>query len=197
MKILRTTLVILLLVNAVLAHGGEDHSHEALEAPAPEAGQTVLKLGRTSRVEVLVKYQEPSAGEEAQLKIFVTDIDSNAPVEGLEIALEFAEVLAARSSDSGVSTTDSLRLSANAQPTETAGIYLAVVKFPVAGQYNLTLKLKGERVSAQLLMTGLTVVETKASAQPRLATGITAGVLVLAGLAVIALSKLRKAALRV
>lgn len=199
MRALNTTLLILLVAGVVLAHGGEDHSHEAAETPALETGQTLLKLGRTSEVEVLVKYQAPRPGEETQMKVFVTDLTTNTPVEGLQVDLEFVQARAAQTSDytsSGIVTADALRMNTSAQPEETAGVYLATTRFPAAGQYNLTLRLKGERTSAQLLMTGIAVVDAEPVPQSRaeVATGVTAGVLVLAALALMAISRLRKMA---
>lgn len=200
MRALSSMMLMMLLAGIVLAHGGEDHSHEALEAPAMETGQTLLKLGRTSGVEVLVKYQAVKPKEEARLKVFVTDLTSNTPVEGLQVDMEFVQVNAAHEYASTGIATDALRVSTSAQPEETAGVYLATTKFPAAGQYDLTLKLKGEQINAQLLMTGIAVVDTQtqeASSQPQVAIGVAVGALVVTTLALIAIGRLRKMAVDV
>jgi hypothetical protein len=134
------------LSSAVFAHGGEDHSEEK-QSPVASIGQMNVKLARTDNLEILVKYPNPKFGEETLLRVFITELKTNTPVAGVNIALAL--------SHAGKTTGDSNKIVA--LPTSTPGIYEARLTFPDAGQYNLLLQLAGQNINEQVTVSGIAV----------------------------------------
>jgi hypothetical protein len=76
-----------LLAAPVLAHEGEEHG----EAPRPAAGSTQGEshaLGATGDVfEVVLEHPRHGEGGKTPLRVFVADVDTNAPVSGVQVEL--------------------------------------------------------------------------------------------------------------
>src|SRR4051812_46177475 len=79
-----------------LAHGGDDHGDEQSQLPIATSAQMNVKIGKTSALEVLVKYPTPQAGEETLLRVFVTDQVTNTPVTGLKVGITLSFVSKSR-----------------------------------------------------------------------------------------------------
>jgi hypothetical protein len=80
-------LLLCLLAAPVLAHGGEEHG----EAPRPAVGSAQGEshvLGATGDVfEVVLEHPRHSAGGKTPLRVFVAEVDTNAPVSDAEVEL--------------------------------------------------------------------------------------------------------------
>lgn len=129
------------------AHGGEDHGDEK-KAPVTALGQTNSQLATSGNIEVFVKYPTPKFGEETVLRVFVNDRVTNAPIPGVNIALNFK---------SSNKTQTASAIQTNASPSDTPGVYQAAITFPDRGEYNLSLKLSSESINEQVTITGITV----------------------------------------
>jgi len=80
-------LVLCLLAAPVMAHEGEEHG----EAPRPAVGSTQGEshvLGATGDVfEVVLEHPRQGEGGKTPLRVFVAEVDTNAPVSGAEVEL--------------------------------------------------------------------------------------------------------------
>ena len=151
---------VLSLINTVeiFGHGGEDHGDQ--KPIAASAGQMNVRLIKTSAYEVLVKYPNPKPAEETTFRVFLTDIKTNAPIEGLHVAMtvnEAGQPEAASSTEFGKVHADSTALEATAQATDSPGVYEARVALPEVGQYTLTFQLSGKNTKEQVSVTGVIV----------------------------------------
>ena len=74
----------LLAVMPMQAHEGEDHGHST--APAPATGvawSTVFTVSK--QFEVVLRYFPFDAGEETTMKLFISDFETNIPVDSATI----------------------------------------------------------------------------------------------------------------
>ena len=87
---IKNILILLLLIPAlVFAHGGEDHGDAKKEGAKPAA---YFSSEAVSDVyELLAKYQPLMPGKEATLKLFVSDFNSNAPVDSAALQIAVAD----------------------------------------------------------------------------------------------------------
>ena len=132
--------------SAVFAHGGEDHSEEK-QAPVASVGQMNARLIKTDYLEILVKYPNPKFGEETLLRVFITDLKTNAPVPGVNVAMAFRFV----------DKPETAAIETVAAPTSTPGIYEARVALPDLGQYHLLMRLAGKNISERITVSGIVV----------------------------------------
>jgi hypothetical protein len=134
------------------AHGDEDHgAQNQPQAPLPRGGEMNVKLVKTSSLELLLKYLTPQPHGETLIRIFLTDIKTNAPVSGADIKLNFigAPTPSSAGQLSEVAVT----------ATEKAGIYQARATFNNAGNYNISLKIKAANIDAQAMVNGIVVTD--------------------------------------
>jgi hypothetical protein len=142
-----------------LAHGGEDHSDEK-KAPIAAVGQMNTRTARVTNYEVLIKYPTPKFGEETPISIYVTELKTNAPVAGLNVAMIFnyaGKTETASSYSYGVVVADSSIIQATTTQTDTPGIYQAAVIFPDYGQFNISLQITGSNINEQVTIAGIIV----------------------------------------
>src|SRR5438477_3592811 len=144
--LLITLLTLMGLSSAVFAHGGEDHSEEK-QTPVAFLGQMNARLVKTDNLEILVKYSNPKFGEETLLRVFITDLKTNAPVPGVKVAMAL----------NSVDKPETAAIEIVAAPTSTPGIYEARVAFHDPGQYNLWIWLAGQNISEQITVSGIVV----------------------------------------
>ncbi len=87
---IKKILILLLLIpSLVFAHGGEDHGDAKKEGAKPAA---YFSSEAVSDVyELLAKYQPLMPGKEATLKLFVSDFNSNAPVDSATLQIAVAD----------------------------------------------------------------------------------------------------------
>lgn len=120
MKQLKVALLLLAstVPGLAAAHGGEDHG-DAKPAPAALVqGVSAGAMGET--FEVLVKAPHSEPNEATELRVFVADARTNAPLTGAEVELSFL----------GAS-----EVKLPATPSESAGLYTASATFPSEGHW--------------------------------------------------------------
>ncbi len=142
----------------IFGHGGEDHGDQ--KPIAAPVGQMNVRLAKTEAYEVLVKYPNPKPAEETVFRIFLTDIKTNAPIEGLRIAMTLQQAgtpEAANALEFGKVHADTNSLEAVAQATDTPGVYEARVALPEVGQYNIAFLLSGKSLKQEVTVTGIVV----------------------------------------
>ena len=151
---------ILSLINTVgiYGHGGEDHGDQ--KPIAAPVGQMNVRLAKTEYFEVLVKYPNPKPAEETTFRIFLTDIKTNAPIEGWRVAMTLNHASAPEAAgvtEFGKVHADTNSLEAVAQGTDTPGVYEARLALPEVGQYTLVFQLSGKNSKEQVSVTGIVV----------------------------------------
>lgn len=107
--------LILIAPGFALAHGAD-------EIPfAPTAARAPTAAGTGDLFEVVVKWKPAAPGSETALTVFVADAKSNDPVAGADVELTF---------------TRAKEIKVRPTAGEAAGIYLASVVFPTAGDWD-------------------------------------------------------------
>ncbi|MBN8726038.1 MAG: hypothetical protein J0M03_24335 [Acidobacteria bacterium] len=147
-------------VTKTLAHGGEDHSEENSSLPTPTSGQVNIKIAKTSSLEALVKYPTPKFNQQTPIKIFLTDLVTNAPIENTQVNLVIeylgpGEVSSNFTSFGTVYASSSTTQQITATQTATSGIYQANVVFPSFGFYRILMKFNGNNLNAQAVISGI------------------------------------------
>jgi hypothetical protein len=143
-----------------LAHGGEDHSEKNSSLPIPANGQVNVKIAKTSSLEALIKYPTPKFNQQTPVKIFLTDLITNAPIQDAQVSLvveylgpsqESSTFASYRTVYASSSTTQQI----TATQTATLGIYQANVIFPSFGFYRILLRFNGNNLNAQATISGI------------------------------------------
>lgn len=129
----------LLVATAARAHGGEDHG---AAPPAPPAGATTFSAGATSeQFEVLLRYAPLKPGADADMRLFLSDFATNAPVRGARFTFTSPE-------------DPKLRF----ETTEKGpGEYLVETTFPAKKAYSMTVQVVAGDRADLLLLEGLVV----------------------------------------
>ena len=135
MKQLLFLLLGLLLAGAAYAHGGEDHGDTAKAGAG--AGATSFSVAALSeQFEVLLRYEPLSGGEPADLRLFLSDYATNAPIKGAKLTLTNPE---------------DARLKWVVTEQE-PGVYLVEGEFPANKPYSFAINIvAGERADLLLL----------------------------------------------
>ena len=141
MKQLLILLLGLLLTGAAHAHGDDDHG----------AGKTATAAGATSfsvaalseQFEVLLRYEPLEGGQPADLRLFLSDYATNAPIKGARLTLTTPE-------DS------TLRWAVKEQEP---GMYLVEGQFPANKVYSFTANIVAGEQADLLLLEGIKVGE--------------------------------------
>lgn len=152
---------------SVFAHGGEDHAEQQTSTPVANVGEINTKLAKASTAEALIKYQTPKLGEQTVIRIFLTDLITNTPIDKAKVTLKF-QYLASNKKDTlsfipnliPIVQADSSEIVLNANETNTAGMYEAKVTFPSAGQYTMLASFNSSTLDAQAFISGIVVPET-------------------------------------
>lgn len=136
-----------LLAAPVLAHGGEVHA----EAPPPSSGAVrgeLHVLGATGEVfEVVLEHPEHGEGGSTPLRVFVADVDTNAPIAGAQVEL----------------TLTGPTLQKLAPRMDSPGVYLAEAELPVGAEFAAVATVtRGEAVD--VLALGVVHLEPEVSA---------------------------------
>ena len=156
-------LLLWLLASSALAHGGEDHG----EAPAPVASMhgEVHALGAIGDVfEVVLKHPAHGEGGKTPLRVFVAEVDTNAPVSGAQVEL----------------TLTGPSVQALKRKMVSPGVYLAEAELPVDAEFAAVATVtRGETVD--VLSLGMVHLEPEEVAAG-LSAGSGKGGLIVAGL---------------
>lgn len=158
------TFVFLFIPSLALAHGGEDHDDIEDTIPIAQGGKLNSKLAKTSHVEVLVKYPTPNPNLPTQIRAFITDINTNAPIENAKLSLVFSlinetsEQIDSKNLGVVYAGANSNEIQVDAEPNSNVlGLYQVPVTFPKAGSYQLKLKIAGSNLDASLAVSGIIV----------------------------------------
>jgi hypothetical protein len=90
MKNLLLLLLALLLATGARAHGGEDHGDAA--KPSAGAVATTFSVAALSEAfELLLRFEPLKKGEDADMRLFVSDYATNAPIKGAKLTVTCPE----------------------------------------------------------------------------------------------------------
>ena len=124
------------------AHGGEDHGEGAKAGTA--AGATSFSVAALSeQFEVLLRYEPLAGGQPADLRLFLSDYATNAPIKGAKLTLTTPEDA-------------SLKWAVKEQEP---GIYLVEGQFPANKTYSFTVNVAAGEQADLLLLEGIKVGE--------------------------------------
>ena len=124
------------------AHGGEDHGEGAKAGTA--AGATSFSVAALSeQFEVLLRYEPLEGGQPADLRLFLSDYATNAPIKGARLTLTTPEDA-------------SLKWAVKEQEP---GIYLVEGQFPANKTYSFTVNVAAGEQADLLLLEGIKVGE--------------------------------------
>ena len=84
-KLLILLLLGLLWAGRAAAHGGEDHGAPKASTPAGATSFSVAAL--SEQFEVLLRYEPLEGGKPADLRLFLSDYATNAPIKGAKLTL--------------------------------------------------------------------------------------------------------------
>ena len=129
----------LLVAFAALAHGGEDHGDA--KAALPAGATTFSAVAASEQFEVLLRYAPLKPGAEADMRLFLSDFATNAPIKGAKFVFTSPEdpKLKFETTEKG------------------PGEYLVETTFPAKKAYSMTVQVvAGERADL-LLLEGLVV----------------------------------------
>ena len=121
---------------SILAHGGEDHGDQKPQTAASTKG-TITHVTRLGDIEVTFKHPEFIPDTPTSCKLFLTQFQTNAPVEGATAVIEFEAA-------------DGLVTLTTVEKTDVPGIF--TVKLPALPQATYTVRAgittKGETDTA-------------------------------------------------
>ncbi|WP_426492498.1 hypothetical protein [Hymenobacter sp. 102] len=142
MKQLLILLLSLLLAGAAYAHGGEDHSDGA-KASTPAGATSFSVAALSEQFEVLLRYEPLEGGKPADLRLFLSDYATNAPVKGAKLTLTNPEDA-------------TLKWAVTEQEP---GMYLVEGEFPANKAYSFALNIVAGQQADLLLLEGIKVGE--------------------------------------
>ena len=142
MKQLLILLLGLLLTGAAYAHGGEDHG-EGSKAGTPAGATSFSVAALSEQFEVLLRYEPLEGGKPADLRLFLSDYATNAPIKGAKLTLANPE-------DANLKW---------AVTEQEPGIYLVEGQFPANKTYSFTANIVAGNQADLLLLEGIKVGE--------------------------------------
>lgn len=140
MKKLLILLLGLLLTGTARAHGGEDHGDGP--KPGTAAGATSFSVAALSeQFEVLLRYEPLEKGQPADLRLFLSDYATNAPIKGARLTLTNPEDAALKW----------------AVTEQEPGVYLVEGQFPANKRYSFAANVVAGEQADLLLLEGIEV----------------------------------------
>ena len=129
----------LLVVTAALAHGGEDHGDA--KATTPAGATTFSAVATSEQFEVLLRYAPLKPGADADMRLFLSDFATNAPIKGAKFIFTSPEdpKLKFETTEKG------------------PGEYLVETTFPAKKAYSMTVQVSAGAQADLLLLEGLVV----------------------------------------
>src|SRR5262245_5824221 len=120
-------------------------SAASVEAPKTheEEPETLARTEFTDRVENFFEYETLHAGKPSQVRIHLTNLSSGEPVERAEVSLT---VRRKATSDTVTQTT--------AKIGKVTGIYVAELRIPQPGDYDLEFHIKNDKLDERLPLSG-------------------------------------------
>ena len=129
----------LLVATAALAHGGEDHGDA--KAATPAGATTFSAVATSEQFEVLLRYAPLKLGADADMRLFLSDFATNAPIKGAKFIFTSPEdpKLKFETTEKG------------------PGEYLVETTFPAKKAYSMTVQVSAGAQADLLLLEGLVV----------------------------------------
>ena len=129
----------LLVATAALAHGGEDHGDA--QAATPAGATTFSAVATSEQFEVLLRYAPLKPGADADMRLFLSDFATNAPIKGAKFIFTSPEdpKLKFETTEKG------------------PGEYLVETTFPAKKAYSMTVQVSAGAQADLLLLEGLVV----------------------------------------
>ena len=129
----------LLVATAALAHGGEDHGDA--KAATLAGATTFSALATSEQFEVLLRYAPLKPGADADMRLFLSDFATNAPIKGAKFIFTSPEdpKLKFETTEKG------------------PGEYLVETTFPAKKAYSMTVQVSAGAQADLLLLEGLVV----------------------------------------
>ena len=135
MKQLLILLLGLLLSAPARAHGGEDHG-DGPKAGTPAGATSFSVAALSEQFEVLLRYEPLEGGQPADLRLFLSDYATNAPIKGAQLTLTNPE-------DASLKW---------AVTEKEPGVYLVEGQFPANKAYSFAVNIVvGDRADLMLL----------------------------------------------
>ena len=142
MRKILTLLLGLLWAGAASAHGGEDHGEKA-KAGTPAGATSFSVAALSEQFEVLLRYEPLEGGKPADLRLFLSDYATNAPIKGATLTLTNPE-------DANLKW---------AVTEKEPGVYLVEGQFPADKTYSFTANIVAGDRADLLLLEGIKVGE--------------------------------------
>ena len=129
----------LLVATAALAHGGEDHGDA--KAATPAGATTFSAVATSEQFEVLLRYAPLKPGADADMRLFLSDFATNAPIRGAKFIFTSPEdpKLKFETTEKG------------------PGEYLVETTFSAKKAYSMTVQVSAGTQADLLLLEGLVV----------------------------------------
>ncbi|MBF9144362.1 hypothetical protein [Hymenobacter properus] len=140
MKKLLLLLLALLLATGARAHGGEDHGDAAKPSAGPVA--TTFSVAALSEAfELLLRFEPLKKGEDADMRLFVSDYATNAPIKGARLTVTCPEAA-------------DLKFTVS---EKSPGAYLVEGTFPADKKYSLAVNIVAGDKADLMLLSGIEV----------------------------------------
>ncbi|MCC2547449.1 hypothetical protein LJY25_13420 [Hymenobacter sp. BT175] len=139
-KVLLLFCLLGLAAPAARAHGGEDHGDEAKASGGP-VPTTFSVAALSEKFELLLRYEPLEAGQDAHLRLFVSDYVTNVPIQGAKLTL---------------TTPEDAQLKWTAEAQE-PGVYLVEGKFPANKKYSFAVNVVAGNRADLLLLQGIEI----------------------------------------
>lgn len=140
LKILLLLLLALLRLAPARAHGGEDHG-ETAKASGGAFPTTFSVAALSEKFELLLRFEPIEKGKDADLRLFVSDYATNAPIKGAKLTVTCPEAPALKFEVS----------------EKEPGSYLVESTFPENRKYSLAVNIVAGRQADLMLLEGLAV----------------------------------------
>ena len=141
-QLLILLLGLLLLSGAAYAHGGDDHGGGA-KASTPAGATSFSVAALSEQFEVLLRYEPLEGGKPADLRLFLSDYATNAPIKGAKLTLTNPE-------DANLKW---------AVTEKEPGVYLVEGQFPANKAYSFAANIVAGDKADLLLLEGINVGE--------------------------------------
>jgi len=135
--------VITLLICAWMLSGCLRNAKPQTQAEEEEA---IARTEFTGRIENFFEYAPLKAGKTSQFRIHLTDLSDGSPVEKAEVKL----LISAKGGDASAGQT-------TAKVGKVTGIYVAEVKIPKAGDYDIEFQVRNAKLDERMPLTDFKV----------------------------------------
>lgn len=139
-KALLLVFIILLRLGLARAHGGDDHG-ETAKASGGAFPTTFSVAALSEKFEMLLRFEPIEKGKDADMRLFISDYATNAPIKGAKLTVTCPEAPALKFEVS----------------EKEAGNYLVEGTFPEDKKYSLAVNIVAGSQADLMLLEGLTV----------------------------------------